>query len=145
MPACSCTTVLLEVQDTLREPPAAVVSMKKAVPFALLTTFVLVRRGVSDSQAVLRCRCIALLPRRHACMHATVLRPPACPPAHTQYLGVTVTGYAALGDDVTGSILLSFAAAPGWAVILANLFVLIHMISACERAGSRVAIAGMPA
>lgn len=40
--AYSCAIVLIEVQDTLREPPAAAVSMKKTVPAALSTTFVLV-------------------------------------------------------------------------------------------------------
>jgi hypothetical protein len=33
----------MEVQDTLREPPAAAKSMKKTVPLALSTTFALVR------------------------------------------------------------------------------------------------------
>lgn len=41
--AYSCAIILLEVQDTLREPPAAAKSMKKTVPAALGCTFVLVR------------------------------------------------------------------------------------------------------
>ncbi|KAF8062021.1 AAP2 [Scenedesmus sp. PABB004] len=39
--AYSSAVVLMEVQDTLREPPAAAVSMKKTVPAALSTTFTL--------------------------------------------------------------------------------------------------------
>ncbi|KAF6259045.1 transmembrane amino acid transporter protein-domain-containing protein [Scenedesmus sp. NREL 46B-D3] len=39
--AYSCAIVLMEVQDTLREPPAASKSMKKTVPLALSTTFIL--------------------------------------------------------------------------------------------------------
>ncbi|WIA38321.1 hypothetical protein OEZ86_001658 [Tetradesmus obliquus] len=39
--AYSCAIVLMEVQDTLREPPAASKSMKKTVPTALTTTFIL--------------------------------------------------------------------------------------------------------
>eukprot|EP00882_Tetradesmus_deserticola_P024120 GHRQ01026349.1.p1 GENE.GHRQ01026349.1~~GHRQ01026349.1.p1 ORF type:complete len:200 (+),score=60.32 GHRQ01026349.1:748-1347(+) len=39
--AYSCAIVLLEVQDTLREPPTASKTMKKTVPLALTTTFVL--------------------------------------------------------------------------------------------------------
>jgi len=69
-----------------------------------------------------------------------VLLPPAAH-ACTQYLCVSVTGYAALGDDVPGSIVLGFAAAPAWVVILANLLVLIHMIPACERAGPCIVLA----
>lgn len=41
--AYSSTTVLLEVQNTLREPPAATVSMRKTVPVSITTAFVLVR------------------------------------------------------------------------------------------------------
>lgn len=87
--AYSCAIVLLEVQDTLREPPAAVKSMRKTVPLALTTTFVL-------------------------------------------YAAVSVTGYAALGNAVPGSIVLGFDSAPIYVTVLANMLVLIHMIPAFQ-------------
>lgn len=54
--AYSCAIILLEVQDTLREPPRAVKSMKKTVPSALTTTFTLVRIARQGEAAVGCCR-----------------------------------------------------------------------------------------
>ena len=51
------------------------------------------------------------------------------PPGCLQYAAVSVTGYAALGNDVPGSIVLGFPYAPAWVTILANLMVLIHLVS----------------
>lgn len=50
------------------------------------------------------------------------------PPGCLQYAAVSVTGYAALGNDVPGSIVLGFVNAPAWVTILANLMVLVHMV-----------------
>lgn len=49
-----------------------------------------------------------------------------------QYLLVSVTGYAALGNNAPASIVLGFDSAPEWVTILANLMVLTHMVSAYQ-------------
>lgn len=82
--AYSFSAVLLEVQDTLHEPPSATRTMKKAVHASLAVTF-------------------------------------------AAYIGVGVTGYAALGDDTPGNILTGFSR-PAALVTAANACVLVHMV-----------------
>lgn len=50
----------------------------------------------------------------------------------SQYLAVSVTGYAALGNSAPSNILLGFEGAPVAVTILANLMVLTHMLSAYQ-------------
>lgn len=47
------------------------------------------------------------------------------------YMAVSVTGYMALGNNVPGDILTGFTG-PMWVVNTANIFVLIHMLSAYQ-------------
>lgn len=83
------TQVLLEIQDTLRQPPKAERTMSKAVWVAVTAAF-----GFYISSAV------------------------AC--------------YSALGDDVPGEVLQGFEQAPDWVMVLANFFIVIHMITAWQ-------------
>jgi hypothetical protein len=90
---CACCTSPLPptpLQDTIHEPPASTVTMRKAVSASLVTTFVF-------------------------------------------YVGVGVTGYAALGDKTPGNILTGFTS-PAALVTAANAMVLIHMCE-CVRMG----------
>ena len=80
--------ILLEIQDTLRQPPKACGTMKKSCNIAITTSFIF-------------------------------------------YITVAVAGYAAEGDDVAPMILESFDG-PEWALIIANIAVLAHMITAYQ-------------
>ncbi|KAL4422904.1 hypothetical protein ABPG75_009101 [Micractinium tetrahymenae] len=83
------TQVLLEIQDTLRQPPRAERTMSKAVWVAVTSAF-----GF--------------------------------------YLSSAVACYAALGDDVPGEVLQGFEQAPNWVMVVANFFIVIHMITAWQ-------------
>ncbi|KAL4541213.1 hypothetical protein Ndes2437B_g05594 [Nannochloris sp. 'desiccata'] len=86
--------ILLEIQDTLRQPPKSSITMKKSCNMAITTSFVL-------------------------------------------YITVACAGYAAEGDDVAPMILESFDG-PEWALIIANVAVLAHMITAYQVFGQAV-------
>ncbi|KAI3430592.1 hypothetical protein D9Q98_005185 [Chlorella vulgaris] len=81
--------VLLEIQDTLKQPPRASATMGKAVHVAVTSAF-----GFYISSAV------------------------AC--------------YSALGDDVPGEVLQGFPQAPNWILVLANILIVIHMVTAWQ-------------
>ncbi|PRW32837.1 Amino acid permease 2 [Chlorella sorokiniana] len=87
--AYSFAQVLLEIQDTLRQPPPAGKTMKKAVYI-----------GVSGAFAF--------------------------------YMTVACTGYAALGSAVPGEVLDGFEEAPAWPIVIANIAVAAHMITAIQ-------------
>lgn len=90
--AYSFSMVLLEIQDTLKQPPQAAKTMKKAMNVAITGAFAF-------------------------------------------YLSVAVTGYAALGlneQTMPGEVLEGFTDAPAWPVIIANLAIAVHMISAYQ-------------
>eukprot|EP00887_Chlorella_sp_A99_P001284 scaffold14.g1284.t1 len=87
--AFSFAQILLEIEDTLRQPPSAMVQMKKAIVISESTAFVL-------------------------------------------YFAVAVTSYAALGNDVPGEVLEGYLQAPAWPLVLANLAVAVHLISAYQ-------------
>eukprot|EP00887_Chlorella_sp_A99_P005579 scaffold1.g5579.t1 len=80
--------ILLEIQDTIKEPPRAVLSMRRAINAGL---------GVSVGF----------------------------------YLAVAVLGYLAFGNAVQPDIIVSFSG-PTWAVVLAQVFVLLHMLGAWQ-------------
>ncbi|PSC67024.1 Amino acid permease 2 [Micractinium conductrix] len=81
--------VLMEIQDTLRQPPKAEKTMRKAVSVASIGSFVL-------------------------------------------YLSSAVACYAALGNGVPGEVLEGFEDAPDWLLIVANLLICVHMITAWQ-------------
>lgn len=78
--------VLLEIQDTFKQPPSAVTQMKKASTLSSTTTFI-------------------------------------C------YIVLAVSGYAAYGNNVTSNVLQSIRE-PSWAILVANIAVILHMVSA---------------
>lgn len=78
--------ILLEIQDTLKQPPSAVTQMKKATVISTVTTVSL-------------------------------------------YLAVALSGYAAFGNNVQDNIMTSFTG-PRWALLIANIGVLLHMLTA---------------
>lgn len=86
--------ILLEIQDTLRQPPKASGTMKKSCNLAITTSFVF-------------------------------------------YFAVAVAGYAAVGNDVAAMILESFDG-PEWALIIANIAVIAHMVTAFQVYGQAV-------
>lgn len=86
--------VLPEIQDTLRQPPSAVRTMRRAVILSMTCTFVL-------------------------------------------FFLLSVGCYSALGDNVTPIILDSFCG-PNWALLLAQCFVLLHMLTAFQVYGQPV-------
>jgi amino acid permease len=86
--------ILLEIQDTLRQPPKSIGVMKKSCNMAITTSFVF-------------------------------------------YITVACAGYAAEGNDVAPMILESFDG-PEWALIIANIAVLAHMITAYQVYGQAV-------
>ncbi|PRW33070.1 Amino acid permease 2 [Chlorella sorokiniana] len=87
--AYSFAQVLVEIQDTLRQPPPAIGTMRKAVAVGVTGAF-----GF--------------------------------------YLTVACTGYASLGSAVPGEVLDGFTDAPDWPMVLANLAVAAHMITAIQ-------------
>lgn len=87
--AYTFSLVLLEIQDTLRQPPNAVKTMKKAINISVTA-------------------------------------------AAGFYLTVGCTGYAALGSNTPGELLNGFPDAPNWVIVVANLAVCVHMISAIQ-------------
>jgi hypothetical protein len=86
--------ILLEIQDTLRQPPKSIGTMKKSCNIAITTSFFF-------------------------------------------YISVACSGYAAEGNDVAPMILESFDG-PEWALIIANIAVLAHMITAYQVYGQAV-------
>jgi amino acid permease len=86
--------ILLEIQDTLKQPPSAVKQMKKTCNIAISLSF-------------------------------------CC------YFLVAVSGYAAEGNCVDSIILNSFTG-PGWALIIAYLSVLVHMLMAYQVFGQAI-------
>lgn len=52
--------------------------------------------------------------------------------AFVLYLLVSSLCYLALGDNVSGMVLLSFSSAAPWATVLGNALVLVHMVSAFQ-------------
>jgi amino acid permease len=86
--AFNFSLILLEIQDTLRQPPKASRTMKKSCTLAITTSFVF-------------------------------------------YVTVACAGYAAKGNDVAPMILDSFDG-PEWALIIANVAVLAHMVTAFQ-------------
>ncbi|KDD73759.1 transmembrane amino acid transporter protein, partial [Helicosporidium sp. ATCC 50920] len=83
------TVILLEIQDTLRQPPKAAASMRPAVYWGITGSFVL-------------------------------------------YFVISVTGYASLGNSVPGFILEGYPDAPRWVLLVANICILLHMVSAYQ-------------
>lgn len=81
--------VLLEIQDTLRQPPKAQGTMQKAVSVSVTSAF---------------------------CF----------------YISSAVACYAALGNDVPGEVLEGFEQAPDWVMILANILIAVHMVTAWQ-------------
>lgn len=86
--AYAFTVILLEIQDTIKEPPRAVLSMRRAINAALSVSVFF-------------------------------------------YLLVAVFGYLAFGDTVPSDIIVAFDG-PKWAVILGQVFVLLHMVGAYQ-------------
>jgi hypothetical protein len=82
--------VVARLQDTLREPPAAAKSMKKTVPLALTTTFILVRRALP--LALLRCMSYHMREGERDLLQCTLL-----------FMGLTAQSQAAdTGNSITG-------------------------------------------
>ncbi|EFN51990.1 hypothetical protein CHLNCDRAFT_32765 [Chlorella variabilis] len=81
--------VLMEIQDTLRQPPRAVHTMTSAVRVAVTAAF-----GFYISSAI------------------------AC--------------YSALGNGVPGMVLQGFEDAPEWILVVANICIVIHMVTAWQ-------------
>ena len=129
----SIAVILLETQDTLREPPAASVSMKKSVTVSMTTAMGFYREcdwflcvcfggvgvGVWGACFVSRAcfRAIAATSSPdHPLQHT--------PQNKTTTVSVAVCGYAALGDAVGGDVIKSFVGvAPPWVVSLARAMV----------------------
>jgi amino acid permease len=82
------SVVLVEIEDTLRQPPSAAKQMKKACNIAVTGAFVF-------------------------------------------YMLVATSGYAALGDGVSALVLQSFTG-PRWALLVAEIAVLAHMLTAFQ-------------
>ena len=86
--AFNFSLILPEIQDTLKQPPSAVGTMKKVCGFAVTGCFVF-------------------------------------------YFMISVAGYAALGNSVQPIILDSFCS-PRWALMLAQIAILLHMLTAYQ-------------
>eukprot|EP00775_Hariotina_reticulata_P001466 gene1466-1808_t len=153
--AYSCAIVLMEVQDTLREPPPAAVSMKKTVKQSIgLLDYMMTINGSHDRPLRLRLTETFLLSTgaagrllagssgscpcgegggagswRDDCDGAVPL---SLSVTFALYAAVSVTGYLALGNAVPSSIVLGFDDAPIWVTIMVNLMVLIHLIPAYQ-------------
>lgn len=82
------SVVLVEIEDTLRQPPSAAKQMKKACNIAVTGAFIF-------------------------------------------YMAVATTGYAALGNGVSSLVLQSFTG-PRWALLVAEIAVLAHMLTAFQ-------------
>lgn len=86
--AFNFSLILPEIQDTLKQPPSAVRTMKTVCAFAVTGCFVF-------------------------------------------YFMISVAGYAALGNNVAPIILDSFCG-PNWAILLAQIAILLHMLTAYQ-------------
>lgn len=86
--AFNFSLILPEIQDTLKQPPSAVRTMKTVCAFSVTGCFVF-------------------------------------------YFMISVAGYAALGNDVQPIILDSFCG-PNWALLLAQIAILLHMLTAYQ-------------
>ena len=86
--AYSFALILLEIQDTLHQPPSAVQSMTKSINFAITGSFAL-------------------------------------------YIGVAVTGYAAVGNSVAGLVFESLPG-PDWLIMIGFIAILLHMLTAFQ-------------
>lgn len=82
------SVVLVEIEDTLKQPPSAAKQMKKACNIAVSGAFVF-------------------------------------------YMLVSTAGYAALGDGISALVLQSFTG-PRWALLIAEIAVLAHMLTAFQ-------------
>lgn len=87
--AYTFSLVLLEIQDTLKQPPNAMKTMRKAINIAVTG-------------------------------------------AGAFYILIACTGYAALGSMVPGNVINGFPDAPKWVVIVANLAIAAHMVTAIQ-------------
>ncbi|EFN54340.1 hypothetical protein CHLNCDRAFT_24724, partial [Chlorella variabilis] len=81
--------VLLEITNTLKQPPKASTTMKTCINIGITT-------------------------------------------AYCFYISVASTGYASMGDAVPGEVLDGFTDAPPWVLIVANLAICVHMLSAFQ-------------
>jgi amino acid permease len=86
--AFNFSLILPEIQDTLKQPPSAIRTMKTVCAFSVTGCFVF-------------------------------------------YFMISVAGYAALGNDVQPIILDSFCG-PNWALLLAQIAILLHMLTAYQ-------------
>ena len=86
--AYNFSLILPEIQDTLKQPPSAIRTMKKVCAVAITGSFFF-------------------------------------------YFIVAVAGYAALGDQVEAIVLESFCG-PNWAIMLAQIAILLHMLTAYQ-------------
>eukprot|EP00889_Picochlorum_renovo_P000360 jgi/Picre1/27390/NNA_000357.t1 len=86
--------LLPEIQDTLKQPPSAIRTMKKVCAIAITGSFFF-------------------------------------------YFIIAVAGYSALGDEVTEIVLDSFCG-PNWAILLAQIAIMLHMLTAYQVFGQAV-------
>ena len=49
-----------------------------------------------------------------------------------KYTICAFSGYMAVGNAVTGDVLVGFPGAPSWLLIVANMMVLLHMVAAVQ-------------
>ncbi|KAI8112681.1 hypothetical protein M9434_004002 [Picochlorum sp. BPE23] len=92
--AYNLSLLLPEIQDTLKQPPSAIRTMKKVCAIAITGSFFF-------------------------------------------YFVIAIAGYSALGDQVTEIVLDSFCG-PNWAILLAQIAIMLHMLTAYQVFGQAV-------